>query len=89
MSRLSTGIHGIEPEVVEDEQIDAQERAQLGLIAVVEPRMLEGLVQLVGAQRPHRVGAPAGDVAQGVRQKGLAHTDGPDDGHVLVRLQEA
>ena len=40
-------IHGIEGEVVDDEQVDADEFAQLGLVGVVEPGVLQGFQHLV------------------------------------------
>ena len=34
------GVHRVECEVVDDEQVDGDELAQLGLVAVVEARVL-------------------------------------------------
>ena len=37
MSAVSSGVEGLEGEVVEDQQVDAEELADLGVVAVVEP----------------------------------------------------
>jgi len=63
--------------------------SQLLLVGVVEPGVLEGLEQLVRAQRQRRAAAAAGDVAEGVRQEGLADADWADDRDVRVGFEEA
>ncbi len=45
------GVEGLEGEVVEDEQVDAEEFADLGVVAVVEPGGPEPFEQHVGAVR--------------------------------------
>ena len=47
------------------------------------------LEHVVGAEREHRVAAAASDVAEGVSEKCLSDSDGPDDGEVMMRLEEA
>ncbi len=41
MSRLSVAIQRVEAEVVDDEQVDGEELAQLRLVGVIEPGVLE------------------------------------------------
>jgi hypothetical protein len=82
-------VHRVEEEIVDDEQVDSDELAQFGLVGVVEARVLEQLEHVVGAEREHRVPSPAGDVAEGVGEERLADADGPDDGDVVARLDEA
>jgi hypothetical protein len=43
------GIHRVEAEVVEDEEIDGDHPTELGLVAVQQARLLERLEQLIGA----------------------------------------
>ena len=54
-----------------------------------EPGVLEGLEHRVRAEGEDGVAAAAGDVAQGVGEEALADADGPDEGDVVMRLQEA
>ena len=51
--------------------------------------MLQRLQHLVGADGEDGGAAPAGDVAEGMREKGLADADGADDGDVRVGVEEA
>jgi hypothetical protein len=51
--------------------------------------VLQRLQHHVGAEGEHGVAAPACDVAEGVRQVGFPYADGPDDGDVVMRLDEA
>ena len=37
------GVHGVEAEVIDDEQVDGDELAELGLIGVVQAGVLERL----------------------------------------------
>src|SRR5581483_2122920 len=79
----------IEPEVIDEEQVDGEELPQLGLVALGEAGVLEGLEHAVRPHGEDRVAAPAGDVTEGVGEKGLAHPDRTDDGDVVMALQEA
>ena len=83
------GLHGVEGEVVDDEEVDGEELAELGLVTLGEAGVLEGLEQRVRAEGEDGVAAATGDVAQGVGEKALADADGPDEGDVVMRLQEA
>jgi len=82
-------VHGVEAEIVDDEQVDSDELAQLGLVALRQPRVLERLEHAVGAQREHRKAAAARQVAECVGDESLADTDGADDGDVSVRRDDA
>ena len=70
-------------------EVDGDEFPQLRFVAVIEARVLQRLEHLVGADGEHGGAAPAGDVAEGMREKGLADADGADDGDVGVRVEEA
>ena len=83
------GIEDVDRKVVEDEEVDGDELPQFRLVAVVEPRVLERLEHLVGADGEDSGAAPAGDVAERVREKGLADADGADDRDVGVGIEEA
>jgi hypothetical protein len=82
-------IHGVESEIVEDQQVDGDDAAELGLVGVEEPGLLEGLEHLVGANGEDGLAAAAGGVTDGVSEEGLADADGADDGDVVVGLEEA
>jgi len=60
------GLHGVEGEVIEDEQVDGEELAQLGLMALGEAGVLEGLEQGIGADA--RDGGPAAAPPRGARR---------------------
>ena len=53
-------VHRLEAEVVEDQQVDVQELADFGVVAVVEPGGFESLEQLIGALEVDAVAAPDG-----------------------------
>lgn len=65
-------IHAIEREVIDDQDVDGEELAQLGFVGVIEPGVLEGFEHLVGAHGQHRVSVTTGDVAERVREEGFA-----------------
>ena len=69
------GVHRLEAEVVEDQQVDAQELADLGVVAVVEPGGPEAFEQLVGALEVHAVAPADGGVAERGGEEGLADAD--------------
>jgi len=81
-------IHRVEREVVDDEHVDREQLAQLGLVRVIEASVLERLEELVGADGEHSVLVPARDVAECVCEEGLANADGANDRDVPVRLDE-
>jgi hypothetical protein len=83
------GVEDIDGKVIEDEEVDGDQLPEFGFKAVVEPRVLEGLAHLIGADREDGGAAPARDVAEGVSEKGLADADGPDDRDVGMRVEEA
>jgi len=83
------GLHGVEGEVVEDQQVDGEELTQLGLVTLGETGVLEGLEHPIRAEGEDGVAAAARDVAEGVGQEGLADADGADEGDMVMRLEEA
>src|SRR5271170_5578326 len=87
VSRLA-GVHGIEREVVDDEEVDSDELAHLGVVAVIETRMLERLEHLVCDNGERRDAATTRDMADAMREEALADTDGADDGDVGALLDE-
>jgi hypothetical protein len=66
------GIERREGEVVEDEQVDPQQAAQLGVVGGVEAGCPEALEDPFGAPDEDAPPAPAGDVPEGAREVGLA-----------------
>src|SRR5207244_4404466 len=83
------GVHGVEREVVEDEEVDGDRAPELELVAVVEPCDLERLEELLGALEVDRVAAPASGVAEGLREVSLPDADRADDRDVRARLEES
>ena len=63
MSAVSRASKGLEGEVVEDEQVDADEFAHLGVVAVVEPGGPESFEEDVGAFEHDAVAPADGGVA--------------------------
>ena len=49
----------------------------------LEP-MTKGAQHLVGACKAHVIAMTAGDVTEGLRDEGLADTDGPEHDHVAM-----
>ncbi len=68
------GVHGLQGEVVEDEDFDAGEGTHLGLDAVVQLGRLERAGHLVGADEPDGAATAAGDVPERDGQVGLMPT---------------
>ncbi len=83
------GVERIEREVVEDEEVGREQCAEFGLIGVVEPRVLQRLEEAIGPDGERGVAAATGDVPERVREEGLPDADGPDDGDMGMRLEEA
>jgi hypothetical protein len=71
-------IHGIEREVVDEEQVGGEEFAQFRVIGVVEAGVLEVLEHAVGPQGEDGVAMAAGHVPEGVGEEGLADPDRAD-----------
>ena len=65
------GVERVEREIVDDEQVGGDEPSQLGVVAVVEARVLERPEHLVGTHREHRQAATARDVTERVGDEGL------------------
>jgi hypothetical protein len=82
-------VHRVEAEVVEDEQVGGDQLAHLGVVAVVEARVLEHLQHGVDGDRDDAVAAPAGDVAERVSDERLPSAHRANDRDVRARLEEA
>jgi hypothetical protein len=61
------GVVGLEGEVIDEEDVDADEPAQFGVVGVVEAGGLEAFEQPVGTFGVDLVAAAAGDVPERVR----------------------
>ena len=59
-------VHGVEAEVIEDEEVDGDEPPHLGLDGVIEARVAERLEQAIGADGEDGGAARAGEVAEGM-----------------------
>ena len=57
-------VHGLEGEVIEEEQVDADELAEFAVVAVVEAGRLEPFEEDVGALEADGVAATDDDVAE-------------------------
>jgi hypothetical protein len=55
----------------------------------VQARMFQRFEHVIGPQREHTRAAAARDVAEGVREKGFAHTDGADDRDMRMGVEKA
>ena len=87
-SAVSSGVEGCEGEVVDDEQVDAEQLAHLGVVAVVEPAGPEPFEEPVAAFEVHAVAAADGGVAEGGGEERLADTDGSHDHGVVAGVDE-
>ena len=68
------GVERVEPEVVDEEEVDGEELAQRLLVGVIEARVLEGRAELVGGEGEDGVAVAAGEPAEGMGEEGLADT---------------
>src|SRR6516165_6992080 len=57
--------HGIEREVIDDEQVDRGERDDLDIARIVESALLERAQHLVSASKAYVIAVTASDVAEG------------------------
>ena len=80
---------GCRREVVDDQQLDPDQLAHLGVVAGVEARRPQALLELVGALEVDPDAPPAGDVAEGGGEERLADPDRAEDEHVAGLLDEA
>jgi hypothetical protein len=62
--------------------------AELDLVAVIEPRLLERLEHLLRSHREHTGAAATGDVSQGVGEKRFADADRSDDRDMGVAVEK-
>ncbi len=72
-------VHHLQGEVVDDEQVDAGQPADLRGQRAVQPGGLQGAEQLVGAVERDAGPAADGDVSQGGGEVGLADPDRAED----------
>ena len=89
MSAVSSGVEGLEGEVVDDEQVDAQQFAHLVVVAVVEPAGAESFEEQVAAFEVDGEAAADGGVSEGGGDEGLADPDGSHDHGVVAGPDEA
>ena len=75
--------------VVDDQQVGAEQFADLGVEAVVEAGDPESFEELVGSFEPDAVTSADGGVPEGDSEEGFADADRPDDQPVLGGLDEA
>jgi hypothetical protein len=61
------GVHGVETEVVDDEDICGEELSQLDLVGGGEASVLEGLEHAIGAEGEDGVSLPASGLTEGMR----------------------
>ena len=69
------GVHRAEREVVDDEHVDAQQFADLAVVAVVQPCGFQPFQQDVGAFEVDAATAADGDVSERGREEGFADPD--------------
>ena len=81
-------VEGLEREVVDDEQVDAEQLAHLGVVAVVEPAGPEPFEEPVAAFEVDAVAAADGGVAEGGGEERLADADGSHDHGVVAAVDE-
>ena len=81
-------VHRLQGEVIKDEQIDAEQLAELGVVAVVEPGSPELLEEDVGPFGDDGVAATDRGVAEGGGHERLADADGSHDHHVVAGIDE-
>jgi hypothetical protein len=74
--------YGVEAEVVDDQQVDCDEAPELGLVAVIEARVLEEPEELVGPEQDHRDTSSSRNVPERVRDEVLSDVHGSYDREV-------
>src|SRR5690606_572130 len=82
-------VHGLQREVIDDEQVGAEQLADLVVVAVVEPAGPEALEETVAAFEVDADPAADGGVAEGGGEEGLADADGAHDDGVVAGVDEA
>jgi phosphotransferase system IIB component len=71
-------VERLQAEVVEDQQVHAEQLSHLGVVAVVEPGSLQAFEELIGPLEVHAVTTAHGSVPESGGEKGLADADGPN-----------
>ena len=82
-------VHRSEREVIDDEHVDAQQFADLGVVAVIQPARLQPLQQGVGAFEVDAASASDGDVSERCGKERLSDPDGSEDDDVVGCVNEA
>ena len=78
----------VEAEVVEDEQVWGEERAECAFHGVVDPGLSHGLEEVVGMDEADGVSGADGGVTQGLCEEALANAGGADEQDMFVLVQE-
>ena len=78
----------MEAEVVHNEEIGSQERAEGLFQRVVDPGLGERPEEVVGTGEADAVAGADGSVAEGLGEEGLPHAHGADEEDVLVAGEE-
>lgn len=81
-------VEGLQREVIDDEQIDAEEFADLDLVAVVEPAGSEAFEEPVAAFEVHASPPTDGGVSEGGSEERLADPNGSHDDGVVAGVDE-
>ena len=81
-------VQAAEPEVVEDEQVRREQRADDALGGVVGPGLVDHPKHVVAAEEEGLEAGAAGAVSQGAGEDGLADADGSEEEHVLALLEK-
>jgi hypothetical protein len=82
-------IHGVEAEVIDDEELGSEELSELLLEGLEESRLLERLEHSVRAKSEHGVAAATGEVAESMSKEGFSDADVTDDGDMVMGFDEA
>ena len=83
------GVHCPEGEVVEDEDVHAEQFADFGVVAVVQPGGLQPFEEGVGAFEVDAAPATDGDVSECGREECFADSDGAEDDDIVGCVDEA
>src|SRR2546427_4054814 len=83
------GVEGVDGEIVQNQEVDRNELAELGFVAVIQPRVLQRFQHLIGPDGEDRGAAPARDVTERMGEKRLADADRADNRDVGVAVEKA
>ena len=83
------GVEGVDGEIVQDQEVDGEQLAELDFIAIIEAGVSQRLEHLIGPAGEDARRPTARDVPEGMREKRLADADGADDGDMGMGLEKA